>query len=134
LSASFDVRSMLLRIVALVAAMGVAFVAAGVLWRYVSPRFVEVPCDDDLASLAVRDGVAASLFALGIGIALVAVGTLELLAGLGDAGRAVESLIVVATALPVREMGGLLIVGGFGLLGGSLLVPTSIEAVRQFRE
>ncbi|NEU56251.1 hypothetical protein [Halorussus sp. MSC15.2] len=125
---------MLLRIVAFVAAMGVAFVAAGVLWRYVSPRFVAVPCDDDLASLAVRDGVAVSLFVSGVGIALVAVGTLELLSGLVDAGRLVEALVVLATVLPVREAGGLLVVGGFGLLGGSLLVPTSIETVRRFRE
>lgn len=119
---------MLPQVVAVVATFGVAFVGTGVSWRYVCPRFVDVPRDDDLALLAVREGVAVGLVAVGLGVGLTALGTLELAASAGVAGGAERPLVVFATLLPVREVGGVVMVVGFGLVVASLLVASGARA------
>lgn len=124
---------MLRRIVAVVAAFGVVVVAAGVGWRYVCPRLVERTQGDDLAFVAVRDGVAAAFVAIGAGFGLTALGTLGMLGDLAEPETTVGPLVALGSALPARRLGSLLLIGGFGLLVGSLLVPVGVELRNRLR-
>jgi hypothetical protein len=119
------------RIVLVVATLGVAFVASGVCWRYVCPRFVDLP-DHDLGLLAVRDGVGTALVLIGFGIGLTALGSLELY-GFTNADGTNGVLVTLVRVLPVREAGGLLVAGGFGLVCASLLVPVGTRVRRRIR-
>jgi hypothetical protein len=121
------------QIAAVVATSGVALVVTGTGWRYVCPRFVDLPVSDDLGCLAVRDGVAVAMIAMGLGLALTAVGTLELLGRLGTAGAQEALLVTLAGVLPIRTAGGLLVATGLGLLCGSLLVPVGTQVRREIR-
>lgn len=124
---------MLHRIVAVVAAFGIVVVAFGVGWRYVCPRLVERTQGDDLAFLAIRDGVAAAFVAVGVGFGLTALGTLGVLGTLAEPETSVGPLVALGARLPARRLGGLLLVGGFGLLVGSLLVPVGVELRNRLR-
>lgn len=120
---------MLRHVVAIVTTVGAGFVAAGVGWRCRYQWVADLSERDALTLLAVRDGVTAALVAVGFGLGLVALGTLELLGGVGDAGP----LVKLASVLPIREAGEFLVTVGFGLLACSLLVPVAIEVRRRAR-
>ncbi|UPV74561.1 hypothetical protein M0R89_00480 [Halorussus limi] len=108
-------------------AFGGACVVFGAAWRRGAPRLDERYAGDELAARATRDGGALAFAAVGLGVALVGVGTLGTMARLAGPAGPSGPLATLGAAIPARTFGGLLVLGGFVLFVGAVLVPVAVE-------
>ncbi|MFB6169621.1 MAG: hypothetical protein ABEJ06_00590 [Haloarculaceae archaeon] len=116
---------------------GTLCLLGGVGWHRGGLRLDARLAGDAVEARALRDGVALAVCTVGAGTMLLGVGYLVRMRSLAAraTGTGRSALVVALTGpVPVSRLGGVVLVAGFVLLVGSLLVPVGDALRRLYRD